>query len=756
MAWNSRSNKDLGPAREKRLPIGAPIATNIGNLGRGYTDSWDIERAYREGMQKVVWVNRAVDAIAGNQTRLPIVLRREQRTDGEIVKKGHPITDLLNSQANPGENSFIFRYRLSSQILLSTRGAFIEVIRGRGGQPVALQLLPPQHTAPIPDPKKFVAGFEVLLPGAQREVLPAEDVIWIRKPHPLNPYLSLTPMEAAGIAIEIENIAKLYNRNFLLNDGRPGGLIVVNAEMNEEDKEELRDRFRGNLWRTGAVSVIASDGGAQYLDTAASPRDASYTEMRQITKEEILAAFGVPESVIGNAAGRTFSNASEELRVFWGETMLPHLEMLGRAFDVLDEKMFISFDTTEVPILILAKQEVEKHLLSEFQMGLITANEYRDGTGRKEVESELADAMLANPNLTPIGNTKKKMETPQQPGMPGMPGMPGVPGMPGAPDAGMPVAPPADGGAPPDGTLPPEGPPPESPPTPSGPPEAEPVPAEQASAQIGTFNVKQDGAIPLEDVVTPEENDDWEVKSAEANDRWEAILDRTLERFFDRQYRVIIEKARGQKARRSLAAGTLTVDHLFDREVWNRQLIEDVRPVLAGAMVESAQMVSEKTETPALPTAEFQETLDAQMNRIEQVNRTTQDEIAAIIASKQAKEDESEDDDNHHAVLLAALAALFITGLGKRRKRIAEIEAQTATNAGVFHASQQAGVPTKSWKTRKDERVRPEHRALEGKTVALNQAFKVGRAALRFPGDPLAPPGLSLGCRCRLTFGAKY
>lgn len=753
MAWNSRNFKQIDGSGEKALPLGAPIATNVGNLGRGYKDAWDIERAYREGVQKVVWVNRAIDAIAGNQTRLPVVLRKERRLDGEIVKGEHAVTKLLNTKSNQGESSFIFRYRLSSQILLSSRGAFIEVLRGRGGQPIALQLLPPQHTAPIPDAKKFVAGFEVLLPGAQVEVLRPDDVIWIRKPHPLNPYLSLTPMEAAGLSIEIENIAKLYNRNFLLNDGRPGGLIVVNGEMDEDDKEELRNRFRGNLWKTGAVSVIASDGGAQYLDTAASPRDASYTEMRQITKEEILAAFGVPESVIGNAAGRTFSNAAEELRVFWGETMLPHLEMIARGFDVLDEKTFISFDTSQVPILILAKQDAEKHLMNEYQTGLISANEYREGTGRKEVDSELSDALLANPNLTPIGNTKKKMEVPQQ--QPGMPGAPGMPGMPGAePGGGGALV----GGEPIGVQNAPVGMPPTGEAIPAAEPQAMdmggdlaapagPMPAEQASAQIGAFNTKQ------AEIATPEDFDDWEVKSAEANDRWEAILDRTLERFFDRQYRVVMEKARGQKARKALAAGgsALAVAMLLDRPTWKRQIEEDVRPVLAGAMAESAQSVGERLGHAPVSDDDFNATLDAQTERVEQVNRTTEAEIAAAIAASEAVSG----DEERHAALVAALGALFVAGMTKRRKRIAEIEAQTATNAGVFHASKQAGVTTKSWRTRKDERVRPEHRALEGKTVPLDDAFSVGEALLRFPGDPIAPPHLSLGCRCRLHFGRR-
>jgi HK97 family phage portal protein len=420
MTWNDRSRKDFAPPaiEVKRVPVGGMSALNQGNArdSGGYKDGWDIERAYRDGMSKVTWLFRAVDAISSNQAKLPMMLRKDNLRDGEIVTDD-PILELLNGDANNGENAFIFRYRISAQLLISTRGVFIEIIRDkRTGKPVALHLLPPQHTSPVPDVKNFVKSFEVAIPSQNKIYLKPKDVIWIRRPHPLDPYLSMTPMEAAGIAIEIEMLAKIYNRQFLLNDGRPGGLLVLRGDIDEEDKQELQSRFRGNLQRSGAVGVIASEEGADFLDTAASPRDAAYVQMRELTKEEILAAFGVPESIIGNASGRTFANAAEEGKVFWMETMSPHLEIIARPLSHLTPDHVVDYNTDEVPILVLAKQEQARFSLEEYRAGLISANEYRSSIGKKLIESELADSLLANPNLTPMGNTEKPTEVPDQAG----------------------------------------------------------------------------------------------------------------------------------------------------------------------------------------------------------------------------------------------------------------------------------------------------------------------------------------------------
>lgn len=583
MAWNTYKNKSAAGNGSKALVgPGAPIAQNLGFVGKSYKDSWDIERAYREGMQKVTWVARCIDVIAGNQARLPIILRKDNSPDGQILsdsKMGKSsLLEVLNTKSNIGENAFIFRYRLSAQLLLGTRGVFIEKVRGRDGGIVGLNLLPPQSTAPIPDAKKFVSGYEVSLPQGQTITLRPEDVVWVRRPHPLDPYLSMTPMEAAGVAIEIENFAKLYNRNFLMNDGRPGGLLVVRGHLDDEDKEELRNRFRGNLSRAGQTTVLAADDGAEYVDVGASPRDAAYIQMRQITKEEILASFGVPESVIGNASGRTFSNASEEIRVFWTETMLPHLEPIARSLDELDDVNYVDFDTREVPVLMLYKQERERYLSDEFSRGLISLNEYRIGSGRKDVDSDLADSLLMNPNLTPIGNTKKKMESPPMmaggppqgavPGMEGGAPPPEMPGMPGMPGAEAPPAPP--GGAEPDtmaGAI---------------------AAAMQQANPSGATDVPMATAAPAPIGQVPTE-----IKTADterAIERWSEILGRSLERVIERQQRVVMEKSMGVKTKKALSAGTMDIQSVFNMDVWQKQLEDDVRPVLFAIIQDAAEM----------------------------------------------------------------------------------------------------------------------------------------------------------------------
>lgn len=707
MGWNTPQNKSLKNDGSKQLAAyGAPVSVNPSFVGKSYRDSWDIERAYREGMSKITWVNRCIDAIAGNQARLPIVLRKDNSNMGELVvgreAKRSTLLEMLNVKANLAENAFIFRYRLSAQLLLGTRGVFIEKIRGRDGGIVALNLLPPQSTAPIPHPKTFVSGYEVMMPTGEKVVLKPEDVCWIRRPHPLDPYLSLTPLEAAGVAVEIENLAKIYNRNYLLNDGRPGGLLVVRGEIDDDDKEELRSRFRGNLAKAGHTTVISSDDGVDFVDTSANPRDAAYIQMRQLTKEEILSSFGVPESVIGNAAGRTFSNAAEEIRVFWMETMMPHLEPIARALDELDDKYYVDFDTSEVPILMLYKQERDRYLLQEFQTGLISANEYRIGSSRKEVEADLADSLLMNPNLIPIANTKKKMEENQammggQPGMPGAPGMPGMPpgapgmpGMPGAPEMpGMPPMPGMEGAPPPldpntmqgaiaeaaaqaappppggdlaQSTMPPEAMPPEAmPPQVPGQP-----PLTTASDRQNVIETKS--AVNI-----------YDERCQVAIERWSGILARSIERLLERQQRVVLEKSAGAKAKKALSAGTLDIESVLAIDTWNRQMEEDIKPVLTSIINDSFDSRKEFASeggmrVKSIPPIDIVKAVESHMTRVKSLNN----DIFSEIHNLMIKSFDFSNDEERLRAFRQGIGEMYANLLAKDQFEIADAEARAA------------------------------------------------------------------------------
>ncbi|PNE43485.1 hypothetical protein AOB60_00780 [Streptomyces noursei] len=107
--------------------------------------------------------------------------------------------------------------------------------------------------------------------------------------------------------MDLDHLSRLYNVAFIRNDARPGGFLAVDTStMSDRDMDRFEDRFLPGAEYAGHLSVIGSGpGGMNYVDLAARPREMAYEHAAQNAKVEILAAFGVPESVTGNASGRT-------------------------------------------------------------------------------------------------------------------------------------------------------------------------------------------------------------------------------------------------------------------------------------------------------------------------------------------------------------------------------------------------------------------------------------------------------------------
>lgn len=361
-------NRFLGGLLEtkKANPKDAPLrsagpALANGTMPLGVAGPWDVQQGITKGLERVAHVYRCCDAIAQTQARLPMVSRKiEYRTGGDRNSGGKIVDDrdlwnLLNFRSNSYEAAFAFRYRLSIVLLLSRRGAFIEMVPGTQGKPAEIHLMSPGMVEPIPDPVKFVSGYSIQRADYKVDIVEPERVLWIKsKPHPSDPYSQLTPLMAAGVSVDTDFLARQFNRNFLMNDGRPGMLVTIQGEINKEDAQEIKARFNGGYAQAGKTSVIEADG-LDVADLAASPRDMQWQEMLKISKEDILLAFGVPESVMGNASGRTFDNADAERENFYIDTVQPHCESIAHGLDPLTgdttDDVVVAYDFSGVDVL---------------------------------------------------------------------------------------------------------------------------------------------------------------------------------------------------------------------------------------------------------------------------------------------------------------------------------------------------------------------------------------------------------------------
>lgn len=409
-----------GLFEEKAAPKNAvprAVSNSRGGLYTGVvpnTQIWDMDQALNQAYERVIWVYRCIDAIASNSSAVPMILREYNDIDGQIVEDDQ-LLNLLNRRPNIYETAQQFRYRVASQALLSRRGVFIEVVRDRAGRPKELHILPNTTTTPIPDAQKFVSGYTVQTVTQGIVELKPEQVIWLRiKPHPTDVYAQMTPLVSAGLAADTDFLARLYNRNFLANDGRPGMLIAVQGQLMPEDAEEIRRRFSGGPTVAGQTTVIEADG-LSATDMSSSPRDVMWQDAVRGSREDIMLAFGVPESVLGNASGRTFDNADAEFEIFWTVTMQPFMDAIAAGYDILtpgglEDDYFVAHDYSKVDVL--QRQERRRHdkALAEFESGVLTIDQYLQIVGREQFNVPGTNVLWIPQGRVPIGMNEEDTE----------------------------------------------------------------------------------------------------------------------------------------------------------------------------------------------------------------------------------------------------------------------------------------------------------------------------------------------------------
>ncbi|MEU3499258.1 phage portal protein [Streptomyces hundungensis] len=761
----------------------AGATTSWGSEGRA--DGWDLDRVVTEGYERSVWTFKAIDTIGKHARRLPLTIGRGLTEDGEFEETfpDHPLLRVLNGRANPLETGPLLRKRLSGQILLSKRGAFVEMTRSNRGTLTRIDLLPPDRVVPKADPKgEYIQHFEfTTLHGEVRELDP-ERVRWIRDPHPTDPYSGITPLEAAGLSVDLDHLSRMYNVAFIRNDARPGGVLAVDTStLSDREMDRLESRFLPGAEYAGHVSVIGSGpGGLNYVDLAARPREMAYEHAANNAKVEILAAFGVPESVTGNASKRTFDNAEQEEYSFWVHTELPHLEMIADAFasDLGDAGLDIRFDTSSVEALELPRRKRRAEAREEWNAGLLSIDEYRKRAGLPAYDNPHSRALWISPQKAPV---PKRPEDAAALGIAGPGGQ--QPLAQGAPATGLPTQDPA--AVPEAGTAAQAV--EQARADTDDPSSGAAAAAVQAARDDTNAPVPGAAAAAVEDArqqplsepgpaaAAVEHARDLQTKALPVNapgdgfavtdddvDRARLAITAALDALLARQQGITLARLRSPKARKGTRfwtpdsaedtrGGTKPLDmgRIVDADRWSDEAAETFAPILtktAAVVAASTAHAFGHAQAPAAAHPTITTAVLGAVTAAAEGLRTFLNGVVELLDQAQGVTDDPED-----------LAALVRTVFGDRANEIAAHVAECAATATVNGAAEATAAAIgpgieRTWVTRRDDRVRPAHARLDGVTLPVAQPYDVAGFPMRYPGDPIAPLAQTINCRCRLRY----
>ena len=334
------------------------------------------------------WVFAAVNAISRRVAGIPLRLLAETPEGPGPELGDHPLLRLL-ARPNPILSGRQLRFLASCHLELCGM-AFFLINNDRLGRPAELWPLSPAdlieirtsgHTA------QPITGFVFQGPGGKRVSYSFEQILYFRHPSPRSLVYGASPIEAMAHAFDIDLAVRVYQRNFFANSARPEVVLATEQRLTEDEARRILTGWRQkHQGLRHAFEPTILDGGLSVQPLSYSAKDFEFMELAGWTRDNILAAYGVPAGKLGLVKDVNRANAQGIDITFNAECIRPRLELLEDVFSVFllpryGQGLRLVHDNP-VPT---DREQAHKEAMERLDRGALTINEYRAGLGKGPV-----------------------------------------------------------------------------------------------------------------------------------------------------------------------------------------------------------------------------------------------------------------------------------------------------------------------------------------------------------------------------------
>lgn len=349
------------------------------------------------------WVYACVSTLAQDVASNPWVLWQKagaKRDDWKAVEddKLHPALLRPNSMQTWGDFA-----ELTAMHLDLTGEAYWHIMTSApGGPAIGFQMVYPHWIQePIIEGGRLVR-WRVQIPGWAQEFIPAEDLVFLRYPHPSEPMQGASPVEAFAVSYDMDLYARAYGASLLKNRARPDGILTSDQELTREQADQIRTGWQERYNKPGEIAVLGK--GSKYEALSVPLKDLEFLNLAQLTRDQILGIYKVPASKLGLVEDVNRANAEANDRTYKENAVEPRLRRIERAVNLyllprlkgLERGFYWEYES---PVEDDAEQERAK-ANDALQRGAITVNEYRGILGMDKAAD--GDVYLIPSTVTPV------------------------------------------------------------------------------------------------------------------------------------------------------------------------------------------------------------------------------------------------------------------------------------------------------------------------------------------------------------------
>jgi HK97 family phage portal protein len=320
----------------------------------GFVPKWSPfskRAAINEGYRRSTWVYSCIRLRAANLSAVPWVVKTKQG-DEWVENEAHELARLL-ARPNPSMDFSSFMRQWIYNLDLSG-DAYASIIATESGRPLELWPMIPDVMDVVPGQEKLILAYRYRK-GPIQKTIPAEEVLHLKYSHPGDVYFGLSPLEAAGRAVDIDEEAEKWQKVSLQNMAVPPGAYVLDGNVTQQQYDQARQWVGEQSGPENArrPMVLAN---VKWQQLAQNATDLDFTNGRKMTREEICSAYSVPPPLVGIYDNATLSNIETARQIFWREGLIPVLDEISGQLNAqlayrYSEDVRIEYDLTNVEAL---------------------------------------------------------------------------------------------------------------------------------------------------------------------------------------------------------------------------------------------------------------------------------------------------------------------------------------------------------------------------------------------------------------------
>lgn len=315
----------------------APASVGVGWFNGSDGIFWtDRDKIPAERLMKQMrnWVFACVRAISERVGQANVRLYKVGKNGAWDEVESHELLELIHA---PSQNmTKVELFELTSAHMELTGSAYWQLVGTEGSNPKAkptgIDVINPTDIEPVlTQDKKQVAGWKVKrADGLHYDLLPAHSVLHFKYVSPINRLAGLGATEAAADAIDSDNYARQFQRNFFKKGAVPSVFLSTPAGTSAEASKHLRDTFEERYMGENQRTVAAIPTGTKIDVINQNPRDMEFVELRRVSRDEIFAMYRVPHVILGLGAGENLNRATADTTeyVFAKHTLQPKVDRI--------------------------------------------------------------------------------------------------------------------------------------------------------------------------------------------------------------------------------------------------------------------------------------------------------------------------------------------------------------------------------------------------------------------------------------------